>query len=119
MSILPLFQIIYGSRDAGINVFASDQQFNEKMKLAAAKLNLKAHQVSNVLLHSAADIEGHKGVDGRYYLLDFQRVFPPQNPCEGDAKKTILYNLLRPEFVANWKKPLSSDALSAFGKHNK
>ena len=34
------------------------------------------------LLGSAADVEGHKGEDGKFYLLDFSRTFPPVNPDE-------------------------------------
>lgn len=29
-------------------------------------------------LHSVADIEGHAGLDGRFYVLDFARTAPPQ-----------------------------------------
>lgn len=31
-------------------------------------------------MYSACDVEGHKGKDGRYYLLDFARSFPPESP---------------------------------------
>ena len=30
------------------------------------------------LLFGPFDIEGHRGTDGRVYLLDFHRVFPPE-----------------------------------------
>ncbi|CAN0023081.1 unnamed protein product, partial [Discosporangium mesarthrocarpum] len=30
-------------------------------------------------MHSACDIEGHIGTDGKYYLLDFARSFPPES----------------------------------------
>jgi len=33
-----------------------------------------------VKLYSAADVEGHLGVDGRFYLLDFSRTLPPVKP---------------------------------------
>lgn len=33
-------------------------------------------------VHSACDIEGHVGNDKRYYLLDFARSFPPEDPTE-------------------------------------
>lgn len=33
-------------------------------------------------MHSACDIEGHVGTDGRNYLLDFARSFPPEDPTE-------------------------------------
>ena len=31
-------------------------------------------------MYSACDIEGHLGTDGRHYLLDFSRSFPPESP---------------------------------------
>jgi len=83
-------------------------------------------------------------LDGRYYLLDFGRVFPPQmkmindklrnlsnlsllfNPdALGLSKRRHLYELLRPELVASYAFPLSPDALTGWGvndpnngKHN-
>ena len=59
------------------------------------------------------DLEGHKGTDGRYYLLDFSRLFPPdilnkKYPCG------LLYRLFRPELVKKSTVPLCSDSLSKF-----
>ena len=45
-------------------------------------------------MYSAVDIEGHKGSDGRYYLLDFSRTFPPEAPKPKD-KYSHLYKMLR------------------------
>lgn len=47
----------------------------------AKALNLKAHyagEVESQKIYTPVDIEGHKGTDGRYYLLDFARLMPPQ-----------------------------------------
>jgi hypothetical protein len=33
-----------------------------------------------VMIHGPGDIEGHCGGDGRYYVLDFGRTFPPEYP---------------------------------------
>jgi hypothetical protein len=43
-------------------------------------LNLKKHTVGEqkVSIVGPGDIEGHKGLDGRYYLLDYARLFPSQ-----------------------------------------
>ena len=60
------------------------------------------------------DIEVHKGRDSRFYVLDFARYMPPQPPDVKDPIKS-LYQLLRPEFVAKWKCPLSPDAFSRMG----
>ncbi len=62
-------------------------------------------------------MEGHRGSDGRYYLIDTARTFPAE-PARPGSKHAIrsahLVRLLRPELVEQWKEPLSSDALSAF-----
>jgi hypothetical protein len=55
------------------------------MEKAAKRLNLKSHIVgfnsnNQVMLHAAGDLEGHLGTDGRFYLIDFGRAFPPEGP---------------------------------------
>lgn len=57
------------------------------MEAAARRLNLKGHMAglptgTRAFLYSCADIEGHRGFDGRYYVLDFARVFPPTHEEE-------------------------------------
>jgi hypothetical protein len=82
------------------------------------QLNLKKHTVgrneTKVEICSPVDIEGHKGLDGRYYLLDFARYMPPEPPSS-EVKGSILFRLLRPELVRRFGKPLSPDAFSKFG----
>jgi hypothetical protein len=73
------------------------------------------------VISSPFDVEGHLGVDGRYYLLDFSRVMPPEmkNRCVSVLKINesfshfvllrlfpggILFQLLRPEFVMKYVK---------------
>lgn len=71
--------LIYGSADAGVTVKHTDPVFNDYMAQAAVKLNIKAHGTGvggppgsdpQAILHAPTDIEGHRGSDGRYYLLD-------------------------------------------------
>lgn len=84
-SVLPIDEttIIYGSANARRTVHANDSRFNEIMEQAASQLNLKGHYICSrdnkktVFIHAPGDIEGHKGKDGRYYLLDTHRVMPP------------------------------------------
>lgn len=75
LSILPLETIVYGSNDGGISVYSTDNIMNDKMRQAAKILNIKGHTVGTkqetTFLYGPTDIEGHKGRDGRYYLLDF------------------------------------------------
>jgi hypothetical protein len=73
-----------------------------------------------VPLFGPADLEGHLGKDGRFYLIDFARLFPPTKLDLKNHPRGFLYQLFRPEFVAQYSKtqgeryPLSSDALSRF-----
>ena len=85
---------------------------------------------------SFGSVEGHFGLDGRYYLIDFARVFPPETPESGYSiapnetlvystqtrcppsyrtKGAFLYRLLRPELVVRNGVALSSDSFSRFG----
>ena len=53
-----------------------DENFSRKMEKAAVALNLQPHLCGlnkPLRLSSAADVEGHLGTDGEYYLLDFSR----------------------------------------------
>jgi len=48
-------------------------------------LNLKEHMVGkaqdrSVPVYGPADLEGHLAYDGRYYVLDVARLFPPEKP---------------------------------------
>ena len=56
------------------------------MEKLAIKLNIKGHLVGKDneqhFIHGPFDMEGHAGMDGRYYLLDFSRLFPCQVPTK-------------------------------------
>lgn len=69
-------------------------------------------------MYSPLDLEVHQGLDGRYYLLDFSRLFPPEALLPGRHKNSWLSKLLRPELVARFHKPLCSDTYSPFVKHH-
>eukprot|EP01091_Cochliopodium_minus_P004832 TRINITY_DN1472_c0_g2_i1.p1 TRINITY_DN1472_c0_g2~~TRINITY_DN1472_c0_g2_i1.p1 ORF type:complete len:1451 (-),score=404.43 TRINITY_DN1472_c0_g2_i1:87-4439(-) len=122
-TIVPLSKgtLIYGSADAGRTVHNDDPKFSELMNEMGKKLNLKPHHVgksgTKVLVSTPCDIEGHLAMDGRYYVLDVARLFPPSSPTR-DKKGEHLFRLLRPEFLRKYLKPLSSDAFSAFGSDN-
>ena len=121
MSLLPIRgseTLLYGSRDAGRTVAASDPVFNDAMKVAGQKLNLvsclRGTHPPGVMLSAAIDVEGHIGDDARYYLLDFSRTMPPEAPREKVDRQPgdHLYRLLRPEFVLSNDRPLCSDGFS-------
>jgi hypothetical protein len=88
-------------------------------------LGLKSHWVISdrangreIEIASCIDLEGHRGSDNRFYLLDFSRALPPAHK---PAKERLAhdnmwpyYHMFRSEFVARWKRPLSADACSPF-----
>jgi len=57
------------------------------------------------------------GTDGRYYVLDFSRVFPPESTSSGDRR--VFYYKLRPELVRKFNVPLNSDAFTPWCTHNR
>ncbi|ELR22629.1 uncharacterized protein ACA1_010190, partial [Acanthamoeba castellanii str. Neff] len=122
LSILPIEQstLVYGSADGGVVVHTEHSQLNDYMAAAGQKLNLKGHLggsencADRKMIYGPTDIEGHVGLDGRLYVLDFSRVLPPTTPSKG-KKNGYLYELMRPEFLKKNPKPLSSDAFSPFG----
>lgn len=118
ISVLPISRdtLRYGSSDGGKTVHDDDVRFTVAMKRLGNKLGLKRHVVGNQSLHSPGDIEGHSGLDGRLYLIDLARLFPPEFPDTPVGKNDIWFKLLRGEAVMAWGKPLSSDALSRWGK---
>lgn len=118
LSLLPIDKstIVYGSVDGGASVFNEDKILNEKMKNAGKLLNLKPHKVGLKVkkeIYSCVDLEGHKGRDGKFYLLDFARVAPPTPPTQPGEN---LYHLFRMEFVTKYSKPLSPDSFSRMGR---
>eukprot|EP00759_Apiculatamorpha_spiralis_P047027 PhF_6_TR42980/c0_g1_i2/m.65498 len=118
--------LVYGSRDAGMTVFAEDVAFG-LMKNVAKYLNLKAHYVGRnrtklTLLYGPVDIEVHQGKDGRMYVIDTARIFPPdpnKHWREQNPASFWLFQHLRAELVAAYDVPLSSDAFSELGNHNR
>mmetsp|Transcript_7050 Transcript_7050/g.17843 ORF Transcript_7050/g.17843 Transcript_7050/m.17843 type:complete len:699 (+) Transcript_7050:175-2271(+) len=121
ISFLPLNSrtLVYGTNDGGHTVHAKDKRMLRIMKRTAKAMNIKPHLCGvdrdkpGVRLYSAADIEGHKGTDGRYYLLDFSRTMPPVKPIP-EMPRAHLYRLFRPEFVKKYPIPLCPDAYSGF-----
>ena len=123
MSLLPVTRstLVYGSHDGGVTVHNSNNAFSEQMETAGNLLNLRQHICGSdkkvEKLWVAADIEGHVGVDGQRYLLDFGRAMPPVTPNK-NFYNCHIYQLFRREFVAAYKKPLCSDAYSGFVIHD-
>jgi len=112
---------VYGSANAAQIIKTDNFEMEKMLKIVAQKLNLKPHYVRETstkqlkLVYGPVDIEGHQGLDGRYYVVDTARLFPPSTPIRL-VKGCHLYKLLRPELVRSNPLPLSSDAFAAFGK---
>jgi tetratricopeptide (TPR) repeat protein len=114
MTHLPLGEgtLVHGSSNRRKDV-QYDKDIAEDLEKVAKRLNLKAHMVQNhdgtrrFTFHTPFDLEGHRAVDGRLYILDFSRTFPP----DGYSRDTSLSQLLRPELVATNPTALSSDAV--------
>jgi len=139
MPLLPLKggKLIYGSKDTGKTIRHDDPRFNEFMKEIAADLHLAGHGVCDQtgrqhFIYAAGDIEGHIGTDGRYYLIDLARSFPPESLWDTHhlhkPSQAVFFRMLRPEFLQWLKKnhrpnkpeesfpPLSCDALTNWGQ---
>eukprot|EP01125_Pyxidicula_operculata_P016192 TRINITY_DN5543_c0_g1_i1.p1 TRINITY_DN5543_c0_g1~~TRINITY_DN5543_c0_g1_i1.p1 ORF type:complete len:828 (+),score=126.38 TRINITY_DN5543_c0_g1_i1:1-2484(+) len=126
VSLIPIGpdSILYGTPDSGQNLFV-DPEMEKVMDNMGTLLNIKKHWVtcrsrtSTTLmakkLSSCADLEVHKGLDGRFYLLDFARAMPPQDTslCPKIVNRHLTHKL-RPEYVKLCKKPLNPDAFSMF-----
>jgi len=110
-------RMIMGSADAGktICIQPAHDPNMIAIKEVCEMLNLKPHVVtstgedpgSNTLVYGPVDLEGHLGLNDRFHLLDFSRLFPV---CSKDQPTRYLYEeLFRPEFVRLHDRPLSSD----------
>ena len=119
MSMLPIDPqtLVYGTGDGGRKILNSDANMSAMMEITAKRLNLRPHicglKSQAKMLYSAADVEGHKGRDGRYYIIDFSRTFPPTEP-DNRYPCGHLYQLFRPEFLAQYSTSLCPDAYSGF-----
>ena len=61
------------------------------------------------VIFTNGDILGHKGLDGRYYVLGTGKLLPPIPPVDG-IKNSQLSCRFRLEMVKKNPMPLSSDA---------
>ncbi|PRP84060.1 hypothetical protein PROFUN_08522 [Planoprotostelium fungivorum] len=122
MAVLPIDKttLVYGSDDGGATVRDSDPELSSKMKLAAERLNLKGHVTGHNAenskeIYGPGDIEGHRGHDGRLYVVDFARLMPPADPSTRLQIKprSVFYECLRPEIVLTHPTPLCSDAFTS------
>eukprot|EP01087_Luapelamoeba_hula_P008409 TRINITY_DN2097_c0_g1_i9.p1 TRINITY_DN2097_c0_g1~~TRINITY_DN2097_c0_g1_i9.p1 ORF type:complete len:1105 (-),score=128.16 TRINITY_DN2097_c0_g1_i9:70-3384(-) len=105
-----------GSHDAGVTMKDDCPELRDKVKRVCNALNLKEHIIikDRPPVWGPGDMEGHVGLDGKHYVVDLARLFPPESPASTADGRAIFYHLLRPELVKSNPKPLCSDAYSGF-----
>lgn len=47
------------------------------------------------MIWSPVDVEGHRGTDGRFYLIDYSRVMPPETPVKELRCSCVRFNCRR------------------------
>ncbi|PRP86399.1 hypothetical protein PROFUN_05318 [Planoprotostelium fungivorum] len=125
LAILPIDKgtLRYGSDDGGMNVHAEDEELNEKMELAGKRLGLCGHVTGTrqkKVIYGPGDIEGHRGHDGRLYVVDFGRVLPPEYPKLRvfPNNRSVFSELIRSELLVTSRIPLCSDAFTRWSSHD-
>lgn len=127
--LLPLSSssMAYGSSDGGATFHGGGSAFGKAMRVAGKVMHLREHKVGHdglVAVCAAGDVEGHQGTDGRMYLLDLARTFPPEScldtPHLPFQSRSIFFRLLRPELLLYLRDtgkspPLNPDAFCRWG----
>ncbi|PRP80494.1 hypothetical protein PROFUN_11716 [Planoprotostelium fungivorum] len=119
MPVLPINKstILYGSNDAGVTVHRDNETLNLLMQTAANRIHISGHVTGlkeKKEIYGPGDIEGHLGTDEKYYVVDFGRVMPPEDPAQTHHKnsKSVFYSLLRSQLVSSHPEALCSDAFT-------
>ncbi|CAN0309460.1 unnamed protein product, partial [Ectocarpus sp. 12 AP-2014] len=114
--------MVHGTADAGDTVRNENRVLNSKLQAVAEKLNLSFHLVKGVrelnstALWATADLRGYRKDKSTFYLLNFWRAFPAEDPTGTPHLKpsargqSIMWRGLRPELVRSNPVPLSPDA---------
>lgn len=124
MPLLPISgsTLVYGSGDGGRSVLRSDESISTAMDLLGQELHLQQHCVNGTQLYTAGDVEGHRGQDGRSYILDLARLLPPESPESTSHLlrdgRAVFYRLLRPKFLqylqARSHEPVNPDCFTGW-----
>ncbi len=103
MTQLPInaASLVYGSSDAGRTLHFGHPKALELCSELGKRLNLRGHRPkrSDTVIYTPVDMEVHEAEGGRFYALDFSRLFPPTVPRK-DIAGSQFQQLFRPEFVA-------------------
>ncbi|CAM9977150.1 unnamed protein product [Scytosiphon promiscuus] len=114
--------MIHGTTDAGGTIRNESRVLSAKLQTVAERLNLSFHMVKGVrelnstALWANADLRGYRTDKNIFYLLNFWRAFPSEDPAatphlEASARgQSVMWRGLRPELVRSNPVPLSPDA---------
>ncbi|CBJ26303.1 Hypothetical leucine rich repeat protein [Ectocarpus siliculosus] len=114
--------MVHGTADAGDTIRNENRVLNSKLQAVAEKLNLSFHLVKGVrelnstALWATANLRGYRKDKSTFYLLNFWRAFPAEDPTGTPHLKpsargqSIMWRGLRPELVRSNPVPLSPDA---------
>lgn len=96
------------------------------LKMTASSLNLAEHvckgskDITSSSTFASAELKIYRGQrDGEYHMQNFWRCFPPEVPHTtphlplAPRGQSVFWRMLRPEYVREYKEPLSPDALCA------
>jgi hypothetical protein len=133
----------YGLRDYGDRFVNKSKTLQSLFRQSSYRLNLSEHHCKGLqdragsVTFASSELKAYKGIDeseggtgregggggtgggGSYYLKDFWRSFPSEDPSETPHllqithEQSLFWRQLRPEFVKRYKKALSPDALCA------
>ena len=110
--------IQYGSADSGKTRVTPSAAVEKMVEEFAKEINSKAHTVevggATTTIRLPIDTQIFLGSDGRFYLLNIARFFPPLGPskyyCGYQPATSNLFQRLRPELAFTVDRPLSGDA---------
>lgn len=85
--------VVYGSADSGKTI-SSHEKFLELLNKAGKAIRVRPHKVlasngDEIELCSSVECKGIIGADGRHYILDLFRTFPPDANFVGEKLKKI------------------------------
>ena len=118
-------ELYHGMKDNGDRFVNRSKTLQNLLRQTADKLNLCEHGAKGIedmagsLTYCSSEIKVFKAADDEFYLKDFWRSFPSEDPeetphfQETPRGQSVFWRQLRPEYVRRYAEPLSPDALVA------
>ena len=117
-------EMVHGLTEDGGEFYNKSLLCSTLLKTAGTQLGIGEHFIKGLRdiqtqkTSASADIKAYVGNDEEFYLKDFWRAFPPEDPRETPhlprvpRDQSIYWRQLRPEFVIEHRKGLSPDAFT-------